>query len=1357
MQGVKADSQEQHHRQLQHHSQQRARRASPVPLNGHSLHAPTPASSHSSRGAGVALSAAIREAASWDELADLYDSAMQQGGGGGGFRSGHVSAALARLPHLRGACLASPAAAAAVAVVADGHQLPLPLDGARRVDAHVGPGAAAINGTTTSTSSTTSTTTIATRASDSGVHGSGCSRHEALLAALLADFNAHTAAGAYGSRELSSCAWVLGRLGRRERADLVGELVDRMLPALGEEDEQEEPGQSNGSRRSRGEAGGGQSRTGAVSEAPEAGPAAAPTVLDLSNAALGMARLGVTRPELWQRLAAAAAPRLQHFGTQELSNLVWSFAQAHRAACRLLPARPPPPQPASEARPPPAPDALHPDWAPWLRPFVQDAAADRARRVLRRCTAQEAANLVWSLATLGHADARTVKVVAAEAATRAGSLTPQGVSMTAWALATMVANMRTSNMRDDECSAGIASGSSEVVDGSELSSIDDNNDTGSSSDCGTAGTAVRARKPSPAEQAAAATAEAAKAAVALAAAAKGRIWCYSAQGLSNLLWALRGLGSPARKALLTAAAREAVVRLQDQLSPLGLATLLGEWAAAGLYHPGLFAAVAPAALERLSGFRPGTLVRLLAAYGAVGCCERQLFLAAADLLLGTGTSTSSGISEGADATGARGAAQRRPLDGLSRGECFQLVCAYGQVGVHVPQLIDAALARMVAPGAASPPGAAELQLHLELPPRAACRLAAALALLGHRPAQQAPGSGGGDAVDSPCNGVPSVPALRGVMLDLRRLLLPALPSLEPVAAVTAVWALMRLDLAGPAAAVRLGELLVRRCGSASSFAAASAASGGGHAGAGGAARGALAAAVANVTRTAATVGDGRMLARLLWVLGRGAAAALQQQKDLQRQQQVVVAGSAPEASSALQAAAAARELSAALLAAVMVLVEERPEALARTPEALAAAAAALSEVLATAAPRAAQPPARGRGRGSATAAPTCSVPDVELREALVEVCEQAFRRASAASAAPAGERAAGRRGPKRRHSPQGQQAQAQAQLQMLSDCQLAEVVRALCVSGVAEQEPVLRQAAARAVARRLVALVEAAAAGGTAAASAPPAALSDEQAGDLAALLVAAARLQLFGQPAALPVLRAAAQMLAAAGRAAAPRPVLSVVQLPQLLALLRCDPAVATATCGGCAPEAPAVQAALYTFVLRQAMPLLPWLPDAAAAQALADARRLPPSLGCGGRSVPSTEGHQVRAVHTAAATALVWQQGGGGSSDAGHGSGGGEGPVHTAGTTATSQPLSGAPDAAGGRQCTHVRHGRVRGGPGLRPEPGAEVAVLPGVELHVRSGGGPRVAGDPAGTVILVRPDGAHGRVGAAPGGRQRSHLAA
>ncbi|KAG2452851.1 hypothetical protein HYH02_002196 [Chlamydomonas schloesseri] len=1351
-----------HHRHHHSHSQRHTPRAgtghsaSTQVLNGSSQHGRATPGGEDARGPapgcrGAALSAAIHGAASWDEMAGLYERVTQHGGG---FMSGHVSAALARLPHLSGASPASPGAAAVASVVTNGHRLHHShLNG---VAVAALPGAAvplAVNGSSGSGSGITSSSTTMTSSSSSGngsssiasqsLHGSGYSRHEALLAALLADFRAHMEAGAYGSRELSSCAWVLGRLGRRERAGLVEELVSRMLPAAttaaaGREEEQqqeEEDGMPNHAD--------GVQVVGAAGQAP--GASSLPmTVLDLSNAALGMARVGVTRLELWQRLAAAAAPRLRQFGTQELANLAWSFAQAHRAAARLEPtsSRHAPKQQAEDEHlsaasglSPTPPHAHHPKWAPWLQPFVEEVVADRAQRVLRRCTAQEAANLAWALATLGHADARTVQVVAVEAEARTASLTPQAVSMMAWALATMVARMsgdgNTSHTRD--------------------SVQDSSSNEPCSADGGNQGKSVgTAKQPSPAEQASIARAAASKAATALAGVAKGRIWCYSAQGLSNLLWALRGLGCPARKSLLTAAAREAVVRLQDQLSPLGLATLLGEWAAAGLYHPGLFAAAAPLASERLADFRPATLVRLLTAFGAAGCCERQLFLSAADMLLGSG-------SKGVDAAAAWRAPSGRPLDGLSRGECFQLVCAYGQVGVHVPQLVDAALERMAVrpltskqPPSTTQPG--QQPDVLELPPRTACRLAAALALLGHRPAYEAAAALGDGGAGSPAAGQ----ALRGVMLGLRRSLLPALPALEPMAAVTAVWALMRLELAGPAAAVRLGELLVRRCGSAPS-AAAAAPTGGGWVAGGSAVRGALAAAVAALTRTAAASGDGRALARLVWVLGRGAAAALQQQKQLDSgpaDARPRLNGADPQ-----QAAGAARELSSGLVAAVMVLVEERPEALVRAPETLAAAATALSDVLAAATPSA-SPTARARSWGGAAASASASGPAVpydDLREALVELCETALRRAGAASAAPAhGSVAAWRGAQQQRLQLQArQQLHQQQPQQALSGSCLAEVAQAVCASGLAEQEPLLRQALARAVARALTSQVEAAAGRAAAARTAAPA---DVRVGDVAALLAAAARLQLLGQPSALPVLRAATQLLVAAGSAAGPRPMLCVVQLPQLLSCLRCDPAAANAPFAsgtGRAPAAQAVQAALYTLLLGQAIPLLPWLPDAAAAQALADYRRLVPAASTGPAEAGGDgdgDDARVAARATTAVEALADQQcAAAGSEDSRTPMVGGAAAAHSlldAGHPGEGGSLNGSSH----RQLVRARR---TGGAALLPGHSAE-AALPAA-LHVQSSVDVRVGGGPGGTVIVVRPDGAHGCIHTSPGGQDSLRLAA
>ncbi|GLC63813.1 hypothetical protein PLESTF_000085800 [Pleodorina starrii] len=1078
---------------------------------------------------GAALSAAIRAATSLDELADLYDTQRD------GFRSGHVSAALGRLPHAAGL------------------------------------------------SRVTSKPRLA------------AARHEGLLQQLLARFEVHRAAGEYGTRDLSACAWVLGTLGRRERAGMVADLSGHML-AL---------------RR--------RHLTAAAAAPPPPGRASDCTPLDVSNMALGMAKAGVTSPDLWEQLAEAATARLGEFGSQETANLAWSFAQAHREFCRreaAAPAAPAgaaggdaPPEATSEdeselwsgfaawpagcggAAAPAAPRALHTAWRRWAAGFVEDVLAPRARQMLslRLFTPQQAANAAWALAALGHADARTLAAVAAaaEAAAaeavaavtprprRAPPLTPQGVCMLVWAMATMVTTRRlgaaslgnSSRASDDSninntCGAGSSSNSSSSS-GSETSVRQDSSPSGStpstsssirdtnrasgdqhssssnsasSGDSASSNSTVREDcspppppepPPPPRPQPAASSRPAVNpgALLALARVASSRIDRFTAQGLSNLLWGLGVLGFRSPREVLELATREALLRLPE-LRPLGLSTLLEDWARARRYHPALFAAAAPLAAAQLHGgggadaWRPRTLVRLLRAYGAVGHADRRLFWAAAAALAPDGGRGGGGVGLGLREGGGGGAAAAAaaPMDELSPAELYQLACAYGRVGVHAPQLMDELLARLaplLTAAAAAPP------------PRAAGRLLCTLAVLGHRPA-----------------GAAAVAAFR----SLRRSVLIGLSHMTSRHALAAVWALARLRSAGAPAVLQMARLLARR--------AAPSAAG-------------LGAGLTAVARTPSVWDSPAALARFVWVLGRGAAAAAADAERLRAAATIeagkTVARSGAGAAARGVGAAAAAEVKAAdgvlmELAGGLVAVAEalldRPGADDLPGEVLVALAEALAELLALA----------PEGAGDASHVAAMRLYDMSY-SCFLAVAELALR----SGAAGAGTGAGAAPPP---HGP-------------LAARDLTAFVHAMYDSGVVARQPAMRAAAARQVLYRLQAAAappppppgSAPGPRGWASHSRQPPWQQQRRplppphhqhqhdtrrshhqrpprlsADDLARLLAAAARLGLFEHPLAQPLLRDAARALVRSVAAPAATTTIATASASGAAAALACS-----------------------------------------------------------------------------------------------------------------------------------------------------------------------------------------------------------
>ncbi|EFJ42340.1 hypothetical protein VOLCADRAFT_97614 [Volvox carteri f. nagariensis] len=983
--------------------------------------------------------------------------------------------------------------------------------------------------------------------------------------------------------------------------------------------------------------------------APLPGRASDCTALDLSNMALGMAKSGVTSPVLWEGLTeAAAARRLRDFGTQETANLAWCLAQAHRDFCRREAAavcgsdvaggcrtsavantaaadhhygivgvvegvdaqcRVFVPWPGAPSSPPPpsAARALHPAWLPWAGAFVEAVLAPRIRCMLRFYTNQQAANAAWALAALGHADCRTLDAVAAVAEASAATAVP-----------------------------------------------------------------LAAPQPQPPTSPASrsSTAIHPKALVALTRVACAQTDRFSAQGLSNLMWGLGVLGFRSPRELRHLAAREALLRLPE-LQPLGLATLLEDWARARRYHPALFATAAQLAVTQLQNrdnmdgggggfFQPRTLARLLRACGAVGHANRRLFLAAAEVL--------------APAQANAGVRQRRvggsaaaPLDELSPGELYQLAVAYGRVGVHAPRLMDELLARL-----APVLQAAEEDPHGNSPPllpRSAGRLLCALAVLEHRPAaltawrllngetnSSADNNGGATAAAA------AAAAAAVTFRKLGRSVLTGLSLMTSRQALTAVWALVRLRAAGAPAVMRLVYLLVRR--------AAPSADG-------------LAAGLVAVARTPSVSGNPQTMARFVWVLGRGATAAA---ADAQRHRRTSVSvdrvdgcRDAADAGAPAMAAAASVDtedaedaeargvtavfvaLSQGLLAVAEVLLaagqqgdgegaEEGP------PPAGGEALVALAEALAGVLVVAQAPTTVGGGANGSSTQP--AMPQWlydELRLCFVAVADTALRSCSGA-AGPRPSRLAAR--------------------------DLAALVHALYDSGAAAGRPDMRVAAARQVLYRLQAAVPsangAASAAGSEATSPtphgggdrytqrqprrfsqpprnhrrleqqrprqrgpalklppPPPRLSPD---DLARLLAAAARLELFEHPLAQPLLAEAVHTLmrstpaAAAGAddggaasyehvtamaAAAAGPLgypAGLAALQELVRHCRCqyddveadgegrcgDQSAATAPvqdvrmAGAAAVSSSkgrALRHTLYGWAARQALPLLPWL----------------------------------------------------------------------------------------------------------------------------------------------------------------------
>ncbi|GIL48675.1 hypothetical protein Vafri_5146 [Volvox africanus] len=1167
------------------------------------------------------LSAAIRAANSLDELVALYDVQPEA------FRSGHVSAALVRLPHAAGL---------------------------RR------------------------TRTPRLREP----------RHEALLQQLLARFEIHRAAGEYGTRDLSSCAWVLGTLGRRDCGAVVSELAAHMLALRQQylrqreakatkvrvaapewvEGLRNEQSVALASKLGRGWKGDGQP-SGEVSPLlmgtttrcdATASPGAMPvaygaympvipvtavavppgrasdcTPLDLSNMALGMAKAGVTSPHLWKALAAAAAAKkLRGFGTQETANFAWSLAQAHREFRRSEVGTGPNADRALEAVgagadagagvaaglsatdarrkdyiedqwqgfvpwpgscggavvAPGAARVLHPSWLPWARDFIEEILAPRVRCMLRFYTTQQAANAAWALAALGHADSRTLVAVAAiasasaEGSMRAATgqvavataveericaatgpaatsrmvmaaadrpaqkgqlLTPQGVCMFVWAMATMLSTMRSNG----EGTAGISSTSS-----SSSGSTNTNSCCSSASTC-TQADSIRVGSqrnsvehitgfnatthpddtrhdkgpkqsisgsryslpppPSsvpplpdpppepppllPPRQTRPSTAIHPRALLALTRVAAANITRFSAQGLSNLMWGLGVLGFQSSRELRQLTAREALLRLAE-LKPLSVATLLEDWARARRHHPELFAAAAPMVTAKLydggcspgSDIQPRTLARLLRAYGAVGHVNRRLFQAAAATLV---PMRANALGHGGVGGTLQGTAVSAPLDELDPGELYQLVCAYGRVGVHAPQLMDEVLARLapVLTAMSRGDGGGSGGSDIRPPPRAAGRLLCGLAVLGHRPAAIVMHGAHVDGV-STIAGATAVAAMTAFRV-LRRSVLTGMCVMTSRHALAAIWALVRLRAAGAPEVLRLSQLLVRRAAPAADS---------------------LAVGLAAVARTPAVSGNPVLLTRFVWVLGRGAAAADADAKRL-RATDTDAATAEAEAASAVFV-----ELSGGLLAVAAALLGEEEE---DKTDGMGAVTlhgdvlVALSEAIATILAR--------KTRAGATADKDAAIPALQLYDRLytcfLVLVGLALRRYGT-SAAP-------------------QQSPGQ-----LTARALADLVHAVYDSDVAATHPAMRVAAARQVLFRLQAVTL----HNTGMATGPgipahrgrsytrqsqwphvqsrrhqqlPPKLSVEE---LAHLLAAAARMELFDHPRAQPTLREAARALMA-------------------------------------------------------------------------------------------------------------------------------------------------------------------------------------------------------------------------------------
>ncbi|GLI62679.1 hypothetical protein VaNZ11_005355 [Volvox africanus] len=1152
------------------------------------------------------LSAAIRAATSLDELVTLYEVQPEA------FRSGHVSAALVRLPHAAGL---------------------------RR------------------------TRTPRLREP----------RHEALLQHLLARFEVHRAAGEYGTRDLSSCAWVLGTLGRRDCGAVVSQLAAHMLAlrqqylrqreaeaakvkvmaaewAEGLRNEQFVAMASElGGWKVDGQPSGEMSpllmgtttrydatalpdamlAVAATAVAMPPGRASDCTPLDLSNMALGMAKAGVTSPHLWKDLAAAAAAKtLRGFGTQETANFAWSLAQAHREFRRNEVGTAPNfdrvqeaagagadtgasatddrgtdhiddswqgfvPWPGSCGGAVVAPRAarvLHPSWLPWARDFIEEVLAPRVRCMLRFYTTQQAANAAWALAALGHADSRTLVAVAAVASVSAeGSLraatgpvaaataiegrlcaatgpaanaravtaaadrpaqnrqllTPQGVCMFVWAMATMLSTMRShvdgtssisstssnssgSTITNSCCSsASMCTQANSIRVGSRRNSVA--HITGFNITTRLGDTphgkgpkhSIRGSRYSlppppapvpplpgphpeppqlpPARPTRPSTAIHPRALLALTRVASAHITRFSAQGLSNLMWGLGVLGFQSPRELRQLAAREALLRLTE-LKPLGMATLLEDWARARRHHPELFAAAAPMVTAKLyaggcspgSDIQPRTLTRLLRAYGAVGHVNRRLFQAAAAALVPMRATCIGGVGGTL-----QGAAVSAPLDELDPGELYQLVCAYGRVGVHAPRLMDEVLARLapvltaMSRGTGAGDGGSGGS-DIGPPPRAAGRLLCGLAVLGHRPAAIVMHGAhvDGDYTIGSATAVAAMAAFRA----LRRSVLTGICVMTSRHALAAIWALLRLRAAGAPEVLQMSQLLVRRAAPAADS---------------------LAVGLAAVARTRAVSGNPVLLTRFVWVLGRGAAAA---DADAERLRATDTDAATAEAEAA---SAVFVELSGGLLAVAAALLgkedkTDRMGGVSLHGDVLVALSEAIAAILAR------------KTRAHATVDKGASPPAMlqlydRLYTCFLILVGLALHR-SGTTAAP-------------------QQSSGQ-----LTARALADLVHAVYDSGVAATHPAVRVAAARQVLFRL----QAVSLHNTGMATGPglsahrgrsyttqpqrpnmqsrrhqqlPPRLSVEE---LARLLAAAARMELFDHPRAQPMLREAARALMA-------------------------------------------------------------------------------------------------------------------------------------------------------------------------------------------------------------------------------------
>ncbi|KAG8465191.1 hypothetical protein KFE25_012554 [Diacronema lutheri] len=304
------------------------------------------------------------------------------------------------------------------------------------------------------------------------------------------------------------------------------------------------------------------------------------TPRNLAGVPYGIARLGyVPAHETMRRVAAEAAPRLDEFNSQELSNTMLAFATA----------------------------GVHvPDF------FERVAQAAGSAERIRTFNEQELANTAWAFAKLNVSAPALFDAIAVEAEPRLRTFIAQGLANTAWAFAT-------ASVPADALFEGIAAEASDRVGEfkeQELSSL--------AWAFATAGVTSTRLFDAIAHQ------------------AFTRIGLFTTQGLANLVWAFAKAGVPA-EALFGAVAREATggatlagekrsSRL-PRFTTQELASTAFAFARAEVRDTRLSNAIASESLRRIRTFNEQELANTAWAFAVTGVARLDLFEAVASALM----------------------------------------------------------------------------------------------------------------------------------------------------------------------------------------------------------------------------------------------------------------------------------------------------------------------------------------------------------------------------------------------------------------------------------------------------------------------------------------------------------------------------------------------------------------------------------------------------------------------------------------------------------------------------------------------------------------------------------------------------